>query len=124
MKIYIASKAAHRPRWRDLRAAGAPFISRWIDLGDDIADEDVNFPELWTWCIEDVKECDVLIAVVASGERLKGVLIEIGAALAFGKRIIVIGDPGRENGTWINHPDIEWHKDGTLENALTYLTEA
>jgi hypothetical protein len=121
LKIYIASKAARRPRWRELRAAGAPFISRWIDLGDDLSDDDVDFRELWTWCMEDLQQCTTLIAVVAPGERLKGVLIEMGAALALGKRVILIGDPGRENGTWMSHPGVEWHKDGTIENTLTHL---
>ena len=123
MKIYIASKAVRRPRWRELRAAGAPFNSRWIDTDDNLPDDQLDFAELWTWCIEDVRDCDILIAVVAPGERLKGVLVEIGAALAFGKRVILLGDPGRENGTWMNHPGIEWQIEGTIENTLTFLTD-
>jgi len=125
MKIYIASKAIRRPRWRELRDAGAPFISRWIDVADGLSDDEVNFAELWTWCMEDVANCDVLIAVVAPDERLKGVLVELGAALALGKRVILIGDPGRENGTWFNNPQIEWRRrpGDTIESCLALLAE-
>lgn len=121
MKIYIASKAAHRPRWVKLRRKGAPFNSRWIDIPEEMPDENINFPLLWSWCLEDVQKCDILVAVVDPSERLKGVLIEIGAALAFGKRVIVLGDPGRENGTWVNHPNIEWQKHQTIEGCLLEL---
>jgi nucleoside 2-deoxyribosyltransferase len=124
MKIYIASKAVHRARWRQLRDAGAPFNSRWIDIPDHIPDEDIDFRELWNNCIEDVYQCDVLIVVVTAGERLKGVLVELGAAIAWGKRVIVLGDPGRDNGTWVNHPVIEWQPQGSIENTLTHLTDS
>lgn len=123
MKIYIASKAIRRPRWRELRQVGAPFNSRWIDTDDGLDDSQVDFAQLWTWCVEDVQDCDLLIAVVAPGERLKGVLVEIGAALALGKQVILIGDPGRENGTWMNHPNIQWEINGTIERVLTRLTD-
>lgn len=120
--IYIASKAVHRQHWRVLRdQAGAPFNSRWIDIEDNVPDEEIDFIRLWEMCEEDVRDCRLLIAVVKPDERLKGVLVEIGMALAFGKDIIVIGNPGRENGTWINHPRIRWHPYDTIENALTHL---
>jgi nucleoside 2-deoxyribosyltransferase len=121
MKIYIASKAVRRDRWRQLRESGAPFNSRWIDVEDGLPDEQIDFAELWQWCIEDVRACDILIAVVEPGERLKGVLIEIGAAIALGKRVIVLGDPGRDNGTWFNSSLIEWQPNGTIENTLTHI---
>lgn len=117
MKVYIASKANHRATWRsirDLLVAGDEPVrinSRWIDVADRYtADpQGLDYTLLWTHCIEDVINCDVLICYVDRGETLKGALIEVGVALASNKRIVLLGN--REdylnNGTWLNHPGVE-----------------
>lgn len=106
--IYIASKAIHRPMWRTLRDEyELPIISRWIDVEDGLPDSAIDFDDLWQKCHEDVAACDVLIAVTQPDERLKGVIFEIGAAIALGKRVMLYGDPGRDNGTWPHHRYVE-----------------
>lgn len=111
MRIYIASKACHRPLWREFREAGHNIISRWIDVPDKYSEdpEGLDFTQLWQWCVEDVISCDALVCHVEPGEVLKGAILEVGVALAHNKRVILLG-PRREylnNGTWINHPGIE-----------------
>lgn len=119
MKIYIASKASHRPRWRAYRDGiyKVNIISRWIDVSDEHTDKpsDSGFPldyvQLWQECVDDVKAADVVVVYVEPGEVLKGALIEAGVALGLGKRVVIlsqrpIADPF-PNGTWYHHPLVE-----------------
>jgi hypothetical protein len=121
--IYIASKAIHRPKWRELRDNyEVPIISRWIDVEDGLPDSAIDFDELWDNCLEDVARCDVLIAVAQPDERLKGVILEIGAALSAGKRVLLYGDPGRDNGTWPQYRHIERRMiSANVDDIFTHL---
>jgi nucleoside 2-deoxyribosyltransferase len=107
MKIYIASKAFHRPQWRQLRDEGVPIISRWIDVDDKFTADpaELDFEALWDTCVEDVLACDVLVCYVGPGEVLKGALVELGIAIGAGKQILLVGDREEylKNGTWINY---------------------
>lgn len=120
-KIYIASKAHHRPRWRAVRDNGYEIVSQWIDTEDKFTLDptDLDFVKLWEMCLADIKSCDVLVLYVEDGERLKGALVELGAAIALNKEIIVTGRIG-DNGSWHNHPKIEV-SGKTLEEVLTYI---
>lgn len=127
MKIYIASKAIHRPRWRSLRSAGVPIISRWIDVEDKYSADPtgLDFANLWDMCVEDVRECDVLVCYVEQGEVLKGALVELGGALLLGKRIIASGPRTAyaDNGTWLHHSGIEY-SGKEISKLLVDLTPA
>lgn len=108
--IYVASKANHRPMWREFRERGIVINSRWIDIDDKYSVDPcgLDYSSLWSMCIEDVLRCDVVIVYALSGEVLKGALVEVGAALALNKRVILTGqkESYTDNGTWINHPGI------------------
>lgn len=112
MKIYIASKANHRAKWRSLRSAGVPIISRWIDVDDKFSDDPtgLDYEKLWEMCVEDVRECSLLVCYVEFGEVLKGALVELGGALLLGKPIIACGPRSAyaANGTWLHHPGIQY----------------
>jgi NTP pyrophosphatase (non-canonical NTP hydrolase) len=97
--IYIASKSHHFARSQALREAGAPIISTWIDEGEVGATSD--FSDLWVRCVSEAASASALIAYGEPGETLKGALVEIGAALAAGKPVYLVGEiPG----TFDNHP--------------------
>jgi len=98
--IYMASKAKHGPRWRQLRAAGWPILSTWIDECE--VGKTVDWSDLWTRNIREASEARVLIAYHEPGETMKGALTEIGAALANGRAVLWVG-PGKEYTAW-NHP--------------------
>jgi len=89
MTIYIASKTKHAALWRDLRAAGAPIISTWIDEAGEGESADLN--DLWKRCITESTECDFLICYREPNDVLKGAWVEIGAALATGIPVLAIG---------------------------------
>lgn len=126
-KIYIASKARHRPRWREFRdGMGYQIISRWIDTGDKYigttagdAMSDLDYRQLWRECVQDVRDCDVLVLYVEEGEHLKGALIELGIALGLKKEIIVTGPLG-DNGTWHYHDKVEV-SDKSIEALMEYI---
>src|SRR5208282_5244059 len=88
--IYIASRARHAQRWRELRGSGVPIISTWIDeagLG-----ETQDFSDLWQRCISEASHAGALVAYSEDGEGLVGGLIEIGAGLAMGVHVFVTGE--------------------------------
>lgn len=87
--IYGASRTRHAPMWLALRSAGAPIISTWIDKG--IVDG-AEKPALWRACVDEAAACDFLIVYVAPGDPTVGALVEMGAALAGGARILWVGD--------------------------------
>ena len=98
-KIYTASKIWHNKRWIALRGQGFNIVSRWINFDCGTKEnpsgaKDLNTVEkinLWKMCIEDVQKCDLLIAYAEEGETHRGVLVEIGAALASNKPVYLIG---------------------------------
>lgn len=99
--IYVASKSCHAPRWRILRAVGAPIISTWIDEADEGATAD--WADLWTRCVTEAARASHVLAYHEPGETWKGAFVEIGAALANDATVVVVGDPP---GSWTNHPQV------------------
>ena len=73
--------------------AGVHISASWLDW--ELQDCDEKSSEQWRhhWesnIIPDVLACDVLIFMSLKGERACSALIEVGLALAHGKRIIVV----------------------------------
>lgn len=96
--------------WRDLRAAGWPIVSTWIDEAGPGETPDLS--ELWQRIEAEVRQAHGLILHVEPDDfPLKGALIEVGMALALGKRVGVYA-PGveleprsmRPLGSWATHP--------------------
>jgi hypothetical protein len=100
--IYIASKTYHAPLWRDLRTQGIPIISTWIDEAGD--EESSSFEDLWRRCIDEASSAQFTIVYRASGDVLKGALIEVGAALASGRQVIAVGCEGF---TFTHHKQVQ-----------------
>lgn len=111
--IYVASRASLPERstmWREYRAAGAPIISTWIDESGPGETDDLG--ELWTRiCSEIVRSVALVVYIEGDDFPLKGTLVEVGMALALGKRVfLVLKDVKLEErsmrpvGSWMNHP--------------------
>lgn len=103
-RLYIASKSEHAPQWQRLRdgiADRATIVSTWID--ESGPGESSDLVDLWERCIGEVTQADALIAVHYPGETWKGAFIEVGAALALGKPVFVVGDPP---GSWRHHSGV------------------
>ncbi len=114
--IYVASKASHRPMWREMRKR-YPIEARWIDVDDSYIGRELTDDEyrgLWVTCIEDVSTSGAVVAWYEAGEVWKGALIEIGVALALGKPVFLAG--ALPDHSWVHHPLVE-HV-GDLPTAL------
>jgi hypothetical protein len=88
-RIYIASKTKHAPRWRELRDAGAPIISTWIDEAGE--GESKDLADLWNRCVSETKHATALVLYAEPSDALKGAWIELGVALAAGVPVFAVG---------------------------------
>lgn len=88
-RIYMASKTAHAPRWRQLRAEGVPIISTWIDEAGK--GETADFTDLWERCVDEAATATAVIVYREPGEVLKGAFVEVGAALSMGVSVYAVG---------------------------------
>jgi hypothetical protein len=91
--VYVVSKINYAECWRGHRLNGLPIISSWIDDGGP---EDIDFSEAWPRYLAEVSSAAVVLVYVSgdavSPDRLKGGLLEIGAGLASGATVIVVGE--------------------------------
>jgi hypothetical protein len=112
--IYVSSKLRHADVWKQAREKGWPIISSWID-GEKI-ETAAELDAMWDKYLYEIAHAGMLVLYVRSGLVLKGALIEVGAAMAQGKPIVVIWDGSRLEleeivGTWINHKSVSIVKD-------------
>lgn len=115
--VYIASKASHGPRWQELRAEGYPIVSTWIDESGVGATSD--WSDLWRRCVSEAASASVLVAYRELGETLKGAWVEVGAALAAGKVVVLCGD--FHEFSVRHHPNIQMRPDGDVRAVLAKI---
>lgn len=117
--VYVASKSTHGPDWQILRGLWkgdhprVRVVSTWIDESGE--GETADMGDLWSRCIDEASSADLVLAYHEAGEEWKGAFVEIGAALAAGADVIVVGDPP---GSWKNHPRVSAVASGTVSEAL------
>jgi hypothetical protein len=88
--IYAAGKIWYAPIFRKLRKS-FKINSRWIDYDDDHRYVKMRKDILWEHCLEDSTSADMMI--IWSGnhdDEQRGVLVEMGQALAAGKFVYLI----------------------------------
>lgn len=121
--IYTASKTRHADKWRRLRAEDPRFRvnATWIDEAG--AGQTKCFTDLWRRCVAEASAADALLLYVEEGEQLKGALVEVGAALATGTPVYVVGpDDVREmTGSWVYHGLVRGFL--TVDLALNQIAE-
>jgi hypothetical protein len=102
-RIYVSSKVKHGPRWKLLRDQyNVPIISTWIDECEP--GQTLDWADLWDRCITEASNCTALVLYAADEtEVLKGALVEVGAALAYGKSVYYAGPL---NQTVYRHPSV------------------
>lgn len=114
MKIYCASKVKYAPLWLKFRETGVNIISTWIDEAGP--GQSKSYKDLSLRCFQEVSQCDFVVLYCEDEDILKGALMEVGAAIALGKRVICVGWCASISPVFIFHP--LWHNCDTLENAL------
>lgn len=114
--IYGASKSKHGAMWQRLRASGVPIISTWID---ECGPGESNMIELWDRCIAEASRADATIVYAEPGDVMKGAFVEVGAALASGKRVFWVGPC---DGSVSNHRNVT--RVATMAAALALANAA
>lgn len=116
--IYIASVTHHADKWRRLRSSGVPVVATWIDLPAAKTSGAVDLTELiWLSRIQEAASAKVLLLYAEQGDNLGRVLIEVGAALASGAKVYVVGPV---NSSWTNHPHVR--RFATVKEAIDAAT--
>jgi len=102
--------------WRDLRGAGFPIISSWIDEAGP--GETASLGDLWTRVAREVSSAERLVLYVQPDDfPLKGALVEVGIAIGCRVPVFVVA-PGvaldarsfRPIGSWMCHPGVTYAK--------------
>jgi hypothetical protein len=116
MKVYVAAKYEERhllvkPLLAVLRVAGHEITHDWTNEDDaGLAEPDLS--AYHALCARDdlrgASECDVL--VLLPHEKGRGLWVEVGCALAMGRRVLVVGDPGdaKTRCIFLNGPLVRW----------------
>lgn len=106
--VYTASKVKHAQQWRIIRKSWNDLIrvtSRWIDTeafdGPNVS-ADIK-RKGWIVDEQDVRDSDYVLVYAATGEDLRGALVEAGMGIALGKKIVLCGWSA-SFGTWQYHP--------------------
>lgn len=120
MKIYVASKSRHWPFWAALRAAGIPIAASWVDteFNRTPGAEPPDWALHWMKCIDEAAASDVLLIFAGADENQNGALVEVGAALAAGKRVYLVAP---HDWSWARHSNVR--RFDTLADAIAAITK-
>lgn len=115
MKIYIATKWEELHRAREVMfqvlKAGHTITYDWTVV------EGLS-PMQATLDMNGVLDCDVFLFLAEKQLNYKGALVELGAAIATNKKVIVVGD-GADTCLFVQHPAVI--KVQTVDEALNEL---
>jgi len=116
LKSYTASKLEKAPMWKRLQDEWPfEFTARWFQYHVGKVPDTPSFAKFfWQEGEQDVRRSDVVICYCEGGDVLRGALVEVGIAIAWGKPVIVVGD-NPSTGTWSYHPLV--FRVATLEEA-------
>ena len=121
IRVYTASTLKQAPLWRKLHETH-PHIychARWLKhMAHGTPDTPEQASWFWQQDEEDVRDADALVAYADQTERLRGGLVEVGMAIAFGVPVIVVG-AHFDCGTWQYHPAVTRVRD--LDEAVAWL---
>jgi len=113
--IYVASKAKHADKWKELRSKGLNIISTWLD--EAATGQTKDWMDLGVRCVNEVKQADYLLFYCEPGEIFLGAFIELGVATVFDKKCYIVGPiPTR-----LKHPN--WISCGSIMEALQSMQE-
>jgi hypothetical protein len=84
-KIYVSSKLKFIPMWKEVRK-NFNVISTWIDIPE--GEEDLE--QIAICCIEEPRDCDILLLYVEPNDYLKYALMEFGSALCANNTVYIV----------------------------------
>jgi len=127
MNIYIATKnqdaaVSLRRKLKDIFKNRVEFTSSWIDQESYGNTPICQKTSIAKRCDKDVRECDLLINIADEANVPGGKHVELGIALALGKRVIAFG---RRENIFHYHPDVRFYEDeaGLIEDVERFIND-
>lgn len=115
LSIYFAGKLSDAPLARECMLKAPQFLwnARWPWFESVVPDEPEFAENFWVQDIADIADSDcVLLWAVDHGKKQKGALVEVGAAIGMGKRVLVVttgAEKAKTNTRGVSnpyHPDL------------------
>jgi len=116
-KIYVASHIRFIDYWKKLRDSGVAISSTWIDHVPERGDKEA-ISRLWLNCFEEIRQSDMIMVKAEKEDRLKGVMVEVGAASFLGKPVYLV-EENNDMGDIYHHP--LFYKVSSPEDAITHF---
>ena len=110
--IYPCSKVRRKDMWGEL---SEDFPIKATRLSEQ--SESIDFSLLWSRCIEEIKSSAALVCYAELGDELKGAAVEVGAALASGVPVFLVGSAEALK-TAQEHPLVRKYGKASLRTAL------
>lgn len=110
ISLYPASRTRHSRLWIELAnrtTSQIHWVARWPYLIGVMPPSPEAARNFWLDDLADIARAEVLLVYSDPGDdgKLAGALVEAGAALALGKRVIVVGDSPQYS-SWQYHPSV------------------
>ena len=121
LRVYCASKARNWPWWQALEAAGVNVQAPWIHAAFNATGEEPTeqgWAQHWDECLRAAAACDVCLLYAEADTQQRGALVELGAALAHGKRAYIVSP---HPWSWKYHPQVTVFE--TLGKAVRAILE-
>lgn len=105
LRIYGASHTSEAQTWIALRRKWMEFdwTASWPDNIGLVEETPSNAGKFWPQNLAEIRSSDVVMVLGLRPEPLRGALVEAGAGLAFGARLLLVGQ-SPSFGTWQHHP--------------------
>lgn len=123
--IYFASKLRHAPTFRAwyhelIDSPRFDVVSTWHNSPTIEADErDAKLcRDGWRENLRQIEDSECMIAYATAADPIQGTLVEIGAMLACGGEVYLVGD--YPWGSWQHHPEVTTHC-RTVHAALSHI---
>lgn len=109
-KVYTASKLERAQLWITMRNdpdwAFCDFTSTWVDKvmrGEEATSGPTEFAYHWSRDFTEIRQSDFVL-LWGRDQPLRGALVECGACIAYGGRVVTVGLPPEH--TWSYHPSV------------------
>lgn len=121
LRIYPSSRYTRAQMWIDLAwKHELHIVAQWVThcKYDNMTDTKENAVKYWPANLRDIQTCDLVLAYAEEEDVLGGTLIELGAALAYEKPILLVGH-NESIRCWRHHPLVTWYR--KMSSAITEI---
>lgn len=122
ISVYVASKRRHAERIKAARLDGIHLNARWLDTANLPANAAKPSAHWQRENFNDIRDAEAVLVYGEKGEQLVNALVEVGYAIAHGKRVYCVGSLDGEGNVFF-HPDYEpWRRSdpGMIQSAESF----